>query len=81
MSQLKTKKAVGRKRKDHYRINEILLEQGKDAKWLADILKTRFKVNKKTTYAIVKNEILEDIMINMLIALVLKVKIKEIFNN
>ena len=80
MSQLKTKKVRRRKSKPFYRIKEILMEQGKDAEWFAENLKSRFKVNKKTTYAILKDEMFADIMVNMKMAIVLKVKIEEIYN-
>ena len=80
MSQSKTKRVRRKKSKGFYRIKEILLEQGKDEKWFAENLKSRFKVNKKTTYAILKDELIADIMLNVKMAIVLRVKLEEIYN-
>ena len=71
---------MGRRKKEIYRIKEILKMQGKDVKWFANELKMRFKINKRITYARVNNEIGAHIHDNLYMAIVLKVKLKEIYS-
>ena len=59
------------------RLKEILKEQGKDANWLADVIKRKFKINKNRTLAKIKGDERVGIMDRIQWALILKVELKE----
>lgn len=59
------------------RLKEILKEQGKDANWLADVIKSKFKINKNRTLAKIKGDERVYIMDRVQWALILKVELKE----
>jgi len=60
------------------RLKEILKEQGKDANWLADENKKKFKISKYITLAKIKGDERVNIMDRVQWAIILKVKLEEL---